>query len=255
MSTLGASSGSAKTILRHFGLTPFRTILPPEDFAEIADQTGCGPRRKRVLIPEVVAWLMMYVGLQTTSMTQGLCQAWGLVRAVCPWLQGSCVTEEAFCQARKQVTIRFWRRLWDRVSVRFDLRFRQALLWRNTYRVLAIDSSTIRLPGAPAVRRLFDSSVNRRGGARQPQAKLLALCSVFTGFCFSFKLVSRRFTEHRALQKLIRMLRLRDLVLMDRGFFFLYCHLEYYASQRSFRGASLESTSTVLTFPPTPRSG
>jgi hypothetical protein len=249
MSTIGVSSGSARAILSHFGLAPFRTILPPEEFAEAAQQTGCAPRRKRPLIPEVVAWLMMYVSLQTTSMTQGLCQAWGLVRAVCPSLQGRCVTEEAFCQARKQVTIRFWRRLWDRLVLRFEMRFRQAMLWKNAFRVLAIDSSAIYLPGPPLVRRFFDRGQNSRGERRQPQAKLLALCSVFTGFCFAFKFTGKRFTEQRALEKLVRTLRPRDLVLMDRGFFSLCRHLAYRASRRSFSNTSVQSTGRPRTLP------
>jgi hypothetical protein len=49
----------------------------------------------------------------------------------------------------------------------------------------------------------------------------VALCSVFTGFCVAFKFLSLRFSEHVALQHLIRYLRKEDLVLLDRGFFSL----------------------------------
>ncbi len=219
MLSIGYQKACASTIFQRFGLVPFRGILPPEVFVAAARDGGCAPRRERPLIPEVVAWLMMYVGLQTTSMTQGLCGAWGLVRGVCPWLQDGCVTEEAFCQARRQLTIGFWRDLWERLVSRFEAKFASSLLWKNTFRLLAIDGADVDLPNTPMVARFFGRPRNGKGEGRQPQAKLVALCSVFTGFCFAFKLIAKRFTEHHALQHLIRCLRLDDLVLMDRGFF------------------------------------
>ena len=87
MASIGSHRLYASLVFQQFGLAPFRRILSPEAFAAAARAGRCAPRRDRPLIPEVVAWLMMYVGLQTTSMTQGLCRAWGLARAVCPRLQ------------------------------------------------------------------------------------------------------------------------------------------------------------------------
>ena len=221
MGPIDAHHCSASVIFQRFGLAPFRGILSPDVFAAAARQAGCAPKRQRPLIPEVVAWLMMYVGLQTTSMTQGLGQAWGLVRAICPWLLRTCITEEAFCQARKQLTMGFWRKLWEHLVSRFEAKFTSSLLWKGTFRVLAIDGSDVDLPNAPKVARFFGRPRNQQGEGRQPQAKLVALCSVFTGFCCAFKLIAKPFTEHQALQHLIRKLRINDLVLADRGFFSL----------------------------------
>ena len=221
MSCIVSSRRCTRAVLQNFGLAPFREILTPDAFAGAAEQGSCAPQRQRALIPEVVAWLMMYVGLQTTSMTQGLCQAWGVVRAVCPWLASGCVTEEAFCQARRHLTLRFWRGLWKVLQHRFEQRFETHLLWKNTLRLLAIDGCDLNLPNAPAVVRWFGKHRNGKGLAKRPQAKLVALCSVSTGFCFDFKFIAQRFTEHHALKHLIRRLRARDLVLMDRGFFSL----------------------------------
>ena len=234
MASIGPHKRGASLILQRFGLAPFREILPPEVFVTAACEADCAPKRKRPLIPEVVAWLMMYVGLQTASMTQGLALAWGLVRAVCPWLHEGCVTEEAFCQARKQLTIGFWRGLWERLARRFEATFAPSLLWKDTYRVLAIDGSDVDLPNAPAVARFFGKPRNGKGEGRQPQAKLVALCSVFTGFCFGFKFIARPFTEHHALAHLIRGLRRNDLVLMDRGFFSLRSRMAYSSAGGSF---------------------
>ncbi len=132
MVSIGAHRRYAAILFQRFGLAPFREVLPPDLFAAAAREADCTPKRNRPLIPEVVAWLMMYVGLQTTSMTQGLCRAWGLVRAVCPSLHEGCVSEEAFCQARKQLTIGFWRNLWERVVSRFEAKFAASMLWKNT---------------------------------------------------------------------------------------------------------------------------
>jgi len=241
MSSIGSHQRCALTVFQKFGLAPFRKILPPEIFKVSARQARCAPQRERPLIPEVVAWLMMYVGLQTTSMTQGLCSAWGLLRVACPWLNEHCVSEEAFCQARKQLTIGFWRNIWEHLVNRYEATFTSALLWKNTHRLLAVDGSDVNLPNAPQIARAFPRPRNGKGEARQPQAKLVTLCSVFTGFCFAFKLISKPFTEHYALKPLMRHLQRNDLVLMDRGFFSLRSHLAYASSRSAFPHATLRS--------------
>lgn len=219
MSAIGFQRRCAVAMIEQFGLAPFRGILPSCVFASIARETGCAPKRRHPLVPEVIAWLMMYVGLQTTSMTQGLCQAWGLIRAICPWLTMGCVTEEAFCQARSRLTLGFFHALWNHLRGRFAGRFGAALLWKNTYRLLAVDGSDVSLPRSPINDRYFGKPRNTHGDGRRPQAKLVALCSVFTGYCFAFKLVGKRWTEHQGLFHLIRELQADDLVLADRGFF------------------------------------
>ena len=75
---------------------------------------------------------MMYVGLTTQSMTQGLTQAWGLVRAICPGLKDICVREEAFCQGRAQLSLGFWRTLWDRLRQRYEDQTRRSTSFRLT---------------------------------------------------------------------------------------------------------------------------
>ncbi len=233
---------SATALFQRFGLAPFQSILPSDVFTDAAENADCSPRRNRPLIPEVVAWLMMYVGLQTTSMTQGLTQAWGMVRAACPRLVATSVSEEAFCQARQQLTLGFWRNLWRTLATRFEGRFSSSLLWKNTFRLLAVDGSDVDLPIAPKVAQFFGRPRNQRGQRHQPQAKLVSLCSVLTGFCFDFKLVGKRFTEHHALRHFIRRLRRNDLVLMDRGFFSLCRDLANPPTRRTLSASVVRPT-------------
>lgn len=253
MASIGSHRRGALVVFQKFGLAPFRRILPPEIFAAAARAGCCAPQRDRPLIPEVVAWLMMYVGLQTTSMTQGLWRAWGLVRAVCPQLQSGCVTEEAFCQARNRLTLGFWRNLWEGLARRFEANFTPSMLWKNTFRLLAVDGSDIDLPNAPKIVRFFGRPANGKGEGRRPQAKLVALCSLFTGFCFAFELIGKSFTEHHALQHLIRRFRRNDLVLMDRGFFSLRRHLAYPPAKRTFPPADFRSAGRVCQTSAVPR--
>ena len=155
MSSIGSCRPRALHVLRHFGLIPFRDILPPEEFVAAARHGGCEAQRRRPLVPEVVAWLMMYVGLTTQSMTQGLTQAWGLVRAISPGLKNACVREEAFCQARGRLSLGFWRTLWDRLRQRYEEKFTPRMLWKNTLRVRAGDGSDVDLPNVPLLARFF----------------------------------------------------------------------------------------------------
>jgi hypothetical protein len=221
MFAIGSARRDAVTLFQKFGLAPFRAILPPEEFASVARQTDCAPQRHRPLIPEVVAWLMMYVGLHTTSMTQGVAQAWGWVPSLCPGLALEGVTEEAFCQARRRLTLRFWKMLWDRLVRRYEQRFDAALRWKGYWRVWAIDGSQVILANSPRLAQFFGRPRSAKGAGRHPQGTVVAMCSVFTGFCRAFKFVPLRFGERTALRGLLRGLRACDLVLLDRGFFSL----------------------------------
>lgn len=233
MVTIDRRRHSTTAVFQRLGLTPFQAILPSDVFTDAAERAGCAPRRQRPLIPEVVAWLMMCVGLHKTSMTQGLTLAWSVVRSVCPSLESTSVSEEAFCQARQQLTLSFWRTLWRQLLHRFEQRFASSMLWKDTYRLLAVDGSDIDLPTASKVVQYFGRPSNQRGQRHQPQAKLVCLCAVLTGVCVSFKLIGKRFTEHHALRHFIRNLRRNDLVMLDRGFFSLRSDLANPTTRRA----------------------
>lgn len=222
MVSIGSPRRTARQLLQQFGLGPFRAILTPHDFAEVATKTGCAPQRRRVLIPEVVAWLMMYVGLCSCSMTQGLVHAWGLARGACPWLRAQCVTEEAFCLARRRLRLKFWRIIWDTLTMRYQHRFDSTMRWKDRFRLLAVDGSKVDLPRVPALARFFGKPKGSKGEGQFPQGRLVALCSVLTGFCLSFRFTALRFSEHTGLRHLLPKLQTDDLLLFDRGFFSLH---------------------------------
>jgi len=254
MSFIGPTHARSRTFLS-FGLARFQAILTPKDFETIAQQTDCAPKKERALTPQVVFWLMACVGLYTESMTQGLLRAWDWVRAACPHLPAEGVSEEAFCQARRDLPLRFWRALWERLQARYQNRFAAAMRWKGIFRVLAGDGSEVRLPKAAALTSFFGCPKNGERESRQPQGRLVAFCSVFTGFCTAFKFVPLRFSEHTVLRHLISKLQINDLLLLDRGFFSLRRPLAHRAAEGSLPPAPLESNRGLAPANPTPRAG
>ena len=249
---IGSTPDCSGTLLS-LGLARFQAILTPKDFKTMAQQTGCAPKKDRPLTPQVVFWLMACVGLHTESMAQGLLRAWDWVRAACPHLPADCVSEEAFCQARKQLPLRFWRALWDRLQARYQQRFAAAMRWKGIFRVLAGDGSEVRLPKAAALASFFGCPKNGKRKSRYPQGRLVAFCSVFTGFCVAFKFVPLRFSEHTVLRHLMPELKTNDLLLLDRGFFSLRRHLAHRAAAGPLPPARLESNREIAQADPTPR--
>ncbi len=245
MKSIGSTYQAASTILRRSGLAPFRHILPAREFRRVARQAGCTPKRKRALVPEVVVWLMAIVALETTSMTQGLLRAWGLVGPLCPARKRGGVSEEAFTQARKGLPLRFWKVLWLRLRSRYEQRFASLMRWKGIWRVLAVDGSDVLLPHSPALSRFFGHPKGSKGEGRQPQGRLVGMCSVFTGFCVAFKFMPLRFTEHAALRHLIRHLKKNDLLLLDRGFFSLPGPLGHHPAKRSVLDAGFQPGSPL----------
>ncbi len=241
MQLIGSTRRSATLILQRCGLAPFRGILSSDDFDRAASRTGCGPKRKRPLIPEVVSWLMMLVALDTTSMTQGLCRAWGLVRPLVPTGDRDAVSEEAFTQARAGLSLRFWNTLWDRLAARYQQRFDSAMRWKGTFRLLAVDGSEAPLPKSEHLDRFFGRPQTAKGEAHRPQARIVALCSVLTGFCLAFKFMPLRFAEHTGLRHLIRHLQKNDLLLLDRGFFSLPRAVVHPPTQGALLDANIEA--------------
>jgi hypothetical protein len=221
MSVIGSIGRNAEILLQSFGLARFQKMLKPKDFEAIAREVGCTPRRSRPLTPQVVAWLMMLVALHKESMTQGLLRAWKWVRTICRHLPKTCVSEEAFCQARRELPLTFWKRLWGLLRSRYEKQFDARMRWKGIHRVLAGDGSEVRLPKAKALVKFFGCPKGRRGASPRPQGRLVAMASVFTGFCLALKFVALKVSEHAALRHLIRLLQINDLLLLDRGFFSL----------------------------------
>jgi len=222
MSTIGSTRRDAATLFQRFGLAPFRHLLPSELFEQLAQQCGCAPARpaRCILRPEVVSWLMMYVALLGQSMIVGLQQAWGLLEGAFPHLVGQPpVREEAFCQARQRLPRAFWKALWQRLQEQYVAQADAQLRLWGRYRPLAVDGTLLELPQEHALQQHFGRSANQHSRSRRPQARLVALCSILTGFCRDFVLAPLRCSEHQCLRRLIRRQQPEDLLLLDAGFF------------------------------------
>jgi len=196
-------------------LALFGRVLPAKRVVELMAQHGRGRPRRGPLTADVVIGLMMIVQTLGTSMTRGLERA----RLMLTSDAAPAVTEEAFCQARRRIKLSLLRHLLAMLTDLFQKRHRAMMLWKNRFRLLAMDGTAIRLPSLKSLAPWFGCPANQRGASRHPTARLVALTSVLTGFCVAFRIAPFRFSEHTIMRKLLRQIRRNDLLLVDRGFF------------------------------------
>lgn len=215
MFSIGITKASARELFRHHGLTPFRNLAPPELFRSLSPKRLL--RANRVLIPEVVFWLMSAAVLSDVAMVGAILQFWASLRALWSHLPAEPLTEEAFCVARKALPLSFFRELFRRVCIQYQERFPERYLWRGL-RLRAIDGSLVELPRCAELLARFPVAHNRRGTPRRPQARLVALVDLWAGLSLEYLLVSLKQSEQRAAAVLLRFLRATDLLLADRNF-------------------------------------
>src|SRR3990172_2242086 len=215
--SIGTLQRRACEIFRQSGLTPFREILHPADFQEIHVRTAAIPTRRRVLIPEVVFWIMAWQAASRQSMTAALSSFWQHCRSLFEPHKCQPVTEEAFVKARARQPLRFFKALFHCVVERFQKRFGTQGLWKNL-QVVAIDGTTLNLPRSGRLVERFGRARNQHGGCRGPQGRLVAAVAVLTGACIDFVFTPLRIGERAAAIHLIRRLGSGCLYLMDRGF-------------------------------------
>jgi hypothetical protein len=127
------------------------------------------------------------------------------------------VSEEAFVQARKQMPPGFWVALIMLLGDCFQREHGELVRWKK-YRLLALDGTTINLPGRKALAAHFGTSKNQRG-SKTPQARMVMLQFPLTRLPWRYTLAPRTQGETTLAGPLLDQLRCDDLVLMDRGFF------------------------------------
>lgn len=215
---IGSIHRKALELFRQHGLTLFRNILEPLDFIGTAKETINKPMRQRVLIPEVIIWLMMLVSLECTSMANALSKFWESIRLNFADMPLKAVSPAAFCKARSKLPIEFFSRLFNILRGRFLERFSSMLKWKG-WRVYAVDGTTEDLPPSAEILKEFGGPSNQKGQSKKAQARLVAVISVFCGFCLDFVIVPYSSGEQAALYKLLLNRKLGDLLLLDRGFF------------------------------------
>ncbi len=200
------------------GLTIFRNILEPLEFKRVANETIEKPKRQRILIPEVIVWLMMLASLECSSMANALSEFWEAIRLNFADMPLKAVSPAAFCNARSKLPIEFFCKLFEVLRGRFLEKFPAMLEWKG-YQVYAVDGTVEDLPPSKEILKEFGGPSNQKGQSKKAQARLVAVISVFTGFCIDFVIAPYKSSEHAALYKLLLKRKLGDLLLLDRGFF------------------------------------
>jgi hypothetical protein len=209
---IGRTAGASTDILRTHGLAPLRHILSPEAFQQAF---SVKPAPKRILVPEVVFWLMATVALGAGSMVACISEFWASLRASISWLPSTPVTEEAFCTARRKLPLRFFLRLFAGILRRLPAR--PHLRWKGL-RPLGIDGSDVDLPRHPHLRKVFPPAGNQHGSLGPPQARLVGLVGLWDGVCYDFRWTSLKVGEQESARRLLRGLGPGDLLLCDRNF-------------------------------------
>jgi hypothetical protein len=127
------------------------------------------------------------------------------------------VSEEAFAQARKRLPCEFWIALILLLNRCFEQEHGQLLRWKK-YRLLAMDGTTINLPGHSRLAKHFGTASNQQAG-KTVQARMVMLQFPLTRMPWRYTLAPRSQGEITLAGPLLDQLQRDDLVLMDRGYF------------------------------------
>lgn len=215
---IGEKRRRVNQIFRGFGITPFRKLLTPQDFEQIADKTISGERRDRTLTPEVVFWLMSLVGRSADSMAGALRQAWHYMKGDIAKLPQRVASDAAFTKARKKLPIEFFNRIYALVLEIFYKRYVEMDRWYGLL-VKIVDGTTLTLPESKLLRERFGSRRNQHKNSSAPvQGHLVALFSAFTGVCLGDAFGNLKLGEQLGLSKLMGLLGKGDLLLGDREY-------------------------------------
>ena len=130
---------------------------------------------------------------------------------------GTQVSEEAFTKARRLLSVDFWRALLGVLVERFEAFHGGWTCWKG-FRLLAMDGTTITLPGWKRLAVYFGTARNG-GGTWAPQARMVMLQFPLARLPVGYELAPLAQGEKTLAARLIdRFLRAKDLVLLDRGF-------------------------------------
>lgn len=207
---IGNRPARATEIFRSAGLTPLRQILDPATFVRAFGKCWAA---QTVLIPEVIFWLMALVALGTGSFAGAVVE----FGAAMPLAGLPTVTEEAFCQARGRLPLRFFLKLFADLLTRYRAAVGQRFLWKG-FRLLGVDGMDHDLPPHPHLRALYPPAGNQHGQRGRPQARLVGLVGLLDGLCHAFRWTNLAVSEQASARQLFNTLGPGDLLLADRNF-------------------------------------
>jgi hypothetical protein len=128
----------------------------------------------------------------------------------------TCVTEEAFVQARQRMPAWYWEALLWAMSQQFEARHESLVRWKH-YRLLALDGTGINLPNWKPLTQHFGTSANGRHRCG-PQARMVMLTFPQVRLPVRYVLSPLHTGERTLAHQLLDGLQPNDLILMDRGF-------------------------------------
>jgi hypothetical protein len=133
------------------------------------------------------------------------------------------VSEEAFAQARKLMPASFWVALILLLGECFERQHGQSLRFKG-YRLLALDGTTIQLPGWGTLKKHYGTTGNQHGGrggrgGKTVQGRMVMLQFPLVRLPWRYELTPLKQGERTVAGRLLEQLEADDLVLMDRGFF------------------------------------
>ena len=126
------------------------------------------------------------------------------------------LSEEAFVQARQRMPEVFWKVLIGLLADRFEAESPDLVRWGG-FRLLALDGTTITLPGRKRLRDDFGVAKNGKS-AGTPQARMVMLQLPLVRMPWRYELARIDEGERTIAARLLDDLRPDDLVLMDQGF-------------------------------------
>lgn len=134
-----------------------------------------------------------------------------------PRLSGLNFTDSAYCQARARLPLAFFQELLRRVVVGLRATADDVGLWHG-HRVLVVDGSGISMPDTPELHDHFGQPGGQAPGCGFPVAHLLALFHVGTGMLLEVLTGPLCTHDMSGVARLHPQLRVRDILLGDRGF-------------------------------------
>jgi len=154
------------------------------------------------------------------------------------------VSEEAFTKARRVLSLEYWHCLFTLLGERFEAAQGRCLRWR-AFRLLALDGSSVTLPGWKRLGAYFGTANNGKG-KRTPQARMVMLQFPLVRIPYRYELAPKCIGEKTLAARLIESLAPNDLLLLDRGFW-SYGLFGQIQNRQAFFGIRLFKTAKLKT--------
>lgn len=210
-----------------YELSALARILPMAFLREALTAEGRQGKRRRLLPPDLVLWLVVGMGLHRGEDIQTV------LRYVASWLgeklgwgPGERPHSTSIAEARDRLGWEVVRLIFWRFAAHVDDLFGGLWLWHGL-RVFGLDGTTMRAPATPANWRWFGGP---RGGA-WPQCRAMILVSAFSHLVRAVVFGPYSHNEQRLAEYMLERIPVGSVLLLDRAF-----HSFVWAARFSERG-------------------